>query len=319
MSTDLVDRALAGDRRALARALSIVEAGGPGARELIARFHPHTGRAWIVGVTGPTGTGKSTLVSALTGAYRGRGQRVAVVAVDPTSPFTGGALLGDRIRMADHTLDLGVFVRSMASRRQPGGLASGTNSVVRVFDSCGYDPILIETIGVGQDEVAIAGAALTTLLVHVPGLGDGVQALKAGIMEIAAVHVVNKADHEGVDRTVAELEGAVALGCDRAWVVPIVRTVATTGQGIDELVETIDRHRSHLVGSDLVRGVLLERAKKEIVDLVRHELGAAVIGRDPARLEELAGRVASREVDPLTAAGQILAETLKAALVQQEE
>ena len=235
---DLADRVRAGDLRALARAISVVENEGPRAAALIAALHPHTGRSTIVGLTGPPGAGKSTLADRLAVEWRARGRRVGIIAVDPTSPFTGGALLGDRVRMQQHAGDEGVFIRSMATRGHLGGLASATGDVALVLDAAGYDVVLIETVGVGQDEVEVVRTADIAIVVVVPGTGDDVQALKAGIMEIADIYVVNKADREGADRAAASIEALLALQPvgGEAWRPPILRTEAT------------GRHRHHGAG-----------------------------------------------------------------------
>ncbi|MEO8480969.1 MAG: methylmalonyl Co-A mutase-associated GTPase MeaB [Acidobacteriota bacterium] len=243
---DLHARVLAGDARAIAWAISLVEDEDPGAPPLLAALHARTGRATVVGVTGAAGTGKSTLVDQLIAEYRGAGAKVAVLAVDPSSPFTGGAILGDRIRMQRHAADAGVFIRSLASRGHLGGLTLATSDVVAVLDAAGFDPILIETVGVGQGEVEVARLADCVVVVVAPGAGDDVQALKAGVMEIADLFVVNKADRDGADRVVAAIEGLLSLAetpADR-WRPPVLSTVATSGDGVTALVQAIARHRS---------------------------------------------------------------------------
>ncbi len=234
---DLVDRLLAGDRRAVARLISLVENGAPESREALAALFPHTGHAHIVGITGSPGSGKSTLVNQLAKVFRRQGATVGIVAVDPTSPFSGGAILGDRIRMQDLCGDPGVFIRSMATRGALGGLARATSDVVKVLDAFGKDVILVETVGVGQDEVDIAKAAHTTIVVEAPGMGDDIQAIKAGVMEIADILVVNKADREGAERTVAALEMMLDLNGHPAcgWQTPVLKTVATQDEGIADL------------------------------------------------------------------------------------
>lgn len=301
--TDLAERVRRGERRSIARALTLVETGGADAQALLSLLHPHTGRAHLVGVTGAPGTGKSTLVNALAGEFRRRGHRVGVVAIDPTSPYTGGAILGDRIRMQSHHADEGVFIRSMATRGHLGGLAVATGDAVRVLDAAGFDPILIETVGAGQSEVDIAGAAHTTAVVLVPGLGDDIQAIKAGILEIADIFVVNKADRDGVSATTRDLRGMLALnaGGDGAWVPPIVPTVATTGEGVDDVVSAVERHREWSRQSgDLYERRLL-RLQREIegiaLDLVRDRLSDA---------RHLAARVLDGEIDPYRAAQDLI-------------
>jgi len=241
----LVDAARAGAPRAVARLISLVEDGHPALREVMAALAPHTGRAHIFGITGSPGVGKSTLTNALVGALRGRGKRVGILAVDPSSPFSGGALLGDRIRMQEHALDSGVYIRSMASRGHLGGLSWTTPQALRVLDAAGCDVVVVETVGVGQSEVEVAGLADTTLVLLAPGMGDGIQAAKAGILEIGDIFVVNKADREGADATVRDLRHMISLG-DRSqpdlWRPPVLKTVAARGEGIGELMAAIDDH-----------------------------------------------------------------------------
>jgi len=307
-STALADRVRAADPRALARALSIVENEGAGAASLLAALHSQTGRAWSLGVTGPPGAGKSTLVDQLVTLYRARGQTVGVVAVDPTSPFTGGAILGDRVRMQSHAGDPGVFIRSMATRGHLGGLASTTADAVSVLDAAGRDCVIIETVGVGQAEVDIARTADVCVVTLVPGTGDDVQALKAGIMEIADIYVVNKADREGADRMAAAVDGLLSLDAAQAgaWRPPVIRTEATRGIGIDALADAVDRFRQ-------TRGDEIERRRRTRSTVRLRDLVASLfMGRVEAtvgagELESLAARVAARELDPYAAARLALA------------
>jgi len=250
-SSNLSQRVIEGDARAVARAISLIEDDTPSGAELIRRIFPSTGRAYLVGITGPPGSGKSTLVDRLTAEIRKTAKTVGVVAVDPTSPFSGGALLGDRVRMQAHAGDAGVFIRSMATRGNLGGLARATSEVALVLDAAGKDVVLIETVGVGQDEIDIVRTADVSIVTVVPGSGDEVQALKAGIMEIADIFVVNKADREGADRTVASIDANLSLQtfAPGEWRPPILKTEATTGRGVAELLATIERFRAHTAGS----------------------------------------------------------------------
>ncbi len=305
---ELIARLLAGDRRAVARLITLIENDGPEAQAALAALYPHTGRAHVVGVTGAPGTGKSTLVNELTQELRRQGRSVGIIAVDPTSPFTGGAILGDRIRMQELTADPGVFIRSMATRGSLGGLARATGDAINVLDAFGKDVILVETVGVGQDEVEIAKAAQTTVVVETPGLGDDVQTLKAGVLEIADVLVVNKADLDGADRLVFALETMLALNSHpRDWQPPVVKTVAVRGSGIAELWAAIERHRAYLSTSRNRQVHEQTRAQEEIEAILRHELTSRLLARlAPGELSALAAQVACRELDPYTAARQLM-------------
>jgi LAO/AO transport system kinase len=309
----LVEALLAGERRALARLLTRVEDGSEARlRAVVRRIHPHTGRAQIVGVTGSPGVGKSTLTNALVDTWRGRDLTVAVLAVDPSSPFSGGALLGDRVRMQDHTLDEGVFIRSMASRGHLGGLSWATPQALLLLDGAGFDLVVVETVGVGQAEVEIAAVADTTVVTVAPGMGDAIQAAKAGILEVADVLCVNKADRDGADRTVRELREMQQLGEGSGagdWTPPIVRTVAADGSGAAELADAVEAHWRWLAGSGRREARALDRARLQIRELalgsVRRRF--ATLG-EGAVVDALARRVAARELDPYRAADELLAE-----------
>ena len=304
----LARRVRAGEVRALARAISLVEDDHPDARALLASVFPHAGRSLVVGVTGPPGAGKSSLVDRLTAHLRAEGQTVGIVAVDPTSPFSGGAILGDRIRMQAHATDPDVFIRSMATRGHLGGLAAATDQVLTLLDAAGKDVILVETVGVGQDEVEIVGTADVSLVVLVPGLGDEVQALKAGIMEIADVFVVNKADRDGVDSLVAEIEAMLSLASTEGPTPPIVRTVATEDRGTAELLEAVeDLHRRTTESGALVRK-RRDHLRRRLENAVRERLMGHVFRRvlAPEEIEDTVARMAERAIDPYTAADEIV-------------
>jgi LAO/AO transport system kinase len=333
----MIDGVLAGEPRAIARSLRMVDDRRPGHVELLKALWPHTGKAWVLGVTGNPGAGKSTLVDRLIAAYRERGKRVGVVAVDPTSPYTGGAILGDRIRMQRHATDEGVFIRSLATRGHMGGLSRSARDVVRVLDASGYEVVLVETVGVGQDELEITRTAHTTLVVMAPGMGDEVQAIKAGILECADVFAVNKADREGADATVRDLELMIALGNDtmRAlsksrghathtaadghvkptaggddggrWTPPIVKCVATRGEGTGELVEALDRHRAWVEGTEAGRARRLERMTEEVRESLRESLIDAAVHDLGSRIDAAVVDVDARTVDPYTATEQLVA------------
>jgi len=306
-ASELAERLLAGDRRALARAITLVQDDDPSARELVRAIYPHTGNAAIIGFTGPPGAGKSTLIGALTRLRRMRDRQIAVLSIDPSSPFTGGAVLGDRIRLHEHFLDGGVFIRSMATRGALGGVAEAALQTALLMDAAGSDEIYIETVGVGQAEVDIVDHADTIVLVLVPGSGDSVQALKAGVMEIPDIIVVNKADHPLADTLVREIRGVLSLAPQGRWQVPIVTTEALSGEGVDALDAALDSHRAELHAA----GTLAERRRRnlrnEVIALAsahrRRELERR-LGSDDG-FERLLDEVVARRLDPASAAKQI--------------
>ncbi|WP_127361337.1 methylmalonyl Co-A mutase-associated GTPase MeaB [Actinacidiphila soli] len=307
----LVEQARQGHPRAVARLISLVEGASPQLRDVMAALAPLTGGAYVVGLTGSPGVGKSTSTSALVTAYRRAGKRVGVLAVDPSSPFSGGALLGDRVRMSDHASDPGVYIRSMATRGHLGGLAWAAPQAIRVLDAAGCEVILVETVGVGQSEVEIAAQADTSVVLLAPGMGDGIQAAKAGILEIGDVYVVNKADRDGADATARELNHMLGLGESRApgdWRPPIVKTVAARGEGIDEVVASLEKHRAWMEE----HGVLADRRRRRAALEVEHIAVTALRERigdlhGDRRLDSLADRIVNGELDPYTAADELVA------------
>jgi len=313
---DLVDRLLAGDRRAAAQLVTLMEDGGPSARDAVAALYPHTGRAHIVGVTGSPGTGKSTLVYELAKEFRARGKTVGIIAVDPTSPFSGGALLGDRIRMQKLSTDEGIFIRSMASRGQLGGLARATGDAIKVFDAFDRDLIMVETVGAGQSEVEIARAAHTVIVVDAPGLGDDIQAIKAGLFEIADIFVVNKADRDGAEKAYLTLQMMLDMdqtGGARQWRPPLLKTIALQGEGAALVADAVEQHLQHLAES----GQLESRRRRLAEEELRRILGQELLDRLLREVhgdewESLTKGVADRQMDPYTAA-----DTLLNAFVQQ--
>ncbi|MBO4162850.1 methylmalonyl Co-A mutase-associated GTPase MeaB [Micromonospora sp. MMS20-R2-23] len=307
----LVERARQGDPRAVARLITLVESGDEMLPQVAAALAPYAGQAQVVGLTGSPGVGKSTTTNELVRALRAGGHRVGVLAIDPSSPFTGGAILGDRVRMQDHATDPGVYIRSMSSRGHLGGLSSATPQAVRVLEGAGCDVVLVETVGVGQVEVEVASLADTTLVLLAPGMGDAIQAVKAGILEIADVFVVNKADRDGADNTVRDIQGMIALG-ERGpgqWRPQVVRSIAARGEGIDDIAAAIDKHRAWLEQHDQLR---LRREKRAAAEIEAIALGTlrARIGslRDGTELPALAAKVAEGALDPYAAADELLAQ-----------
>ena len=305
----IVERLLAGDRRALARVVTLIENNAPQARQILAELHSHGGHAHIVGFTGSPGAGKSTLVTQIARELRGRGQRVGIIAIDPSSPFSGGAILGDRIRMQELAGDSNVFIRSMASRGSLGGLAVSTRDAIRALDAAGFDTVIIETVGAGQAEVEIVRAAQSVVVVTVPGMGDDIQAIKAGILEIADVFVVNKSDRPGADQTVAELRMLLSLDPnrgDRNWRVPIVKTSAATGEGVPSVVDKLADHQRWLRESGQLAIRSNQQAHSELLALLRLALLEKIEATiTPAEWEAIIQKVIQRETDPYAAADAI--------------
>jgi GTPase len=306
-ASELIHGVLAGDRRSVARAISMVEDGGDELPALSAGIFAQTGRAYTVGLTGSPGVGKSSLAGALVRAARERDETAAVLAIDPTSPYTGGALLGDRVRMQEHATDPGVFIRSMATRGHLGGMALAAPEAIRILDASGKDLVIVETVGVGQAEVEVAGATDTTLVVVAPGWGDAVQAAKAGILEVADVYVVNKSDRDGVNDAVRDLNLMLRTGEHGDWLPPVVRTSTVSGEGMGELWESVAKHRTHLVST----GRLETRRRARLLAEVQNMVGARLRARAAAALEseegrDLADALAAGETDPYGAASTLL-------------
>jgi LAO/AO transport system kinase len=313
---DLVPRILSRNPRAVGRGVSILEDGGAGQRELVRRIYPQTGRARVVGITGPPGAGKSTLVDRLARLCRKRGETVGILAVDPTSPYTGGAILGDRIRMQTLYTDPGVFIRSMATRGAMGGLARASRDAVDLLDAAGFDWVLVETVGVGQDEVDVVRTVDTVVVVTVPGLGDDIQAIKAGILEIADVFVVNKADREGVNRSVRDLEMMLSLGEHGEWIPPILKTVAAKDEGIDKVLEEMERHREHLSSSGEMERRRRSHLRLRVETILKERVVAAadrVLGVD----REVA-RGYDEKSDPYQVADRLFSGVIEDALEEAE-
>jgi LAO/AO transport system kinase len=308
--TELIEGARAGEHRAVARLVSLVEDGAPALRDVMASLSRVTGNAYVVGVTGSPGVGKSTLTSGLVAAYRGDGATVGVLAVDPSSPFSGGALLGDRVRMQEHATDAKVYIRSMATRGHLGGLASATPQALRVLDAAGCDVVIVETVGVGQSEVEVAGLADTTVVLLAPGLGDGIQAAKAGLLEVGDLYVVNKADRDGADEVARDLRAALALVRlpPGEWRRPILKTVATSGRGLSDVVAAIGSHRAWLEQHGGLRERRLARARAEVEAIAVATLRERFADlHGDSRLDALAARVVAGELDPYAAADELIA------------
>ena len=309
---DLTERFFEGDRRALARVLSRIESGRSVGREYMRNLYPRSGNAHTIGVTGGAGSGKSTLTGALAAEYRKRNYKVGIIAVDPSSPFSQGAILGDRIRMQSLILDPGVFVRSMASRGALGGLAPTIDDVIAAMDAFGFEYILIETVGAGQDEVEIAGSALTTILVNNPGTGDDIQAMKAGIIEVADILVVNKSDLPGADMLVSQLKALLSLAPSSEYEVPLISTIATQGEGMSELATAVDEHRKYLETSGMLEIRRKDDARHQILSIAQRMILENIrSGSSEAQIESLVEEVAKRVLDPHTAAAKMVADSVE--------
>lgn len=317
---DIIEQIVAGDIRATARLLRDIDDEIPSANEILRELYPHTGKAYVIGFTGAPGVGKSTLVDQLAIRYRQGGITVGILAVDPTSPFTGGAILGDRIRMQRHFLDPGVFIRSLATRGHFGGLTRSTNDMVNVLDAMGKDVIMIETVGVGQDEVEIANSAHSTILVTIPGMGDDIQAIKAGIMEIGNIFVVNKADREGSRKTIRELMNLIELGGKKRngedWAPLIVETEAAKGRGIDDLHGAIEKHKEYLLNTQQEKWqeVVEKRARIQLLEALRDQVFRTIVQRleeNGNSLDEMVRRIAQKQSDPYTLVQEIISKELK--------
>jgi LAO/AO transport system kinase len=312
---EIVNGVLAGNKRSIAKAITAIENCTNQGQELITKLFPYTGKAHVIGLTGAGGAGKSTLIEKIVREYRSRGKTVGVVAVDPTSPFSGGAFLGDRIRMAELSTDEGVFIRSMATRNYAGGIARATKDAVKVLDAAGKNIVIVETVGAGQSEVEIIKVAQTIIVVHAPGLGDEIQAIKAGIMEIADIFVVNKADREDADKAVIDIQSNLQLSNKQtAWKPPVLKTTAITGEGVRGLVDKTEEHRYFLEGNTECRTALLKnRAEAELVEAIKEKVADTLIDelRRKGKLDELLQRILEKKVDPTSAAEKVLKETLK--------
>lgn len=311
---DIIAGVLSADRRCIARAITIIENGSEEAETIISAIYPKSGKAHVIGFTGAGGAGKSTLIEKVIREYRRRGKTVGVVAVDPTSPFSGGAFLGDRIRMQELTTDEGVFIRSMASRNYPGGLAKATKDAVRVLDAAGKNVILVETVGAGQSEVEVVKVAQTIVVIHAPGLGDEIQAIKAGIMEIADIFVVNKADRENANKTVTDIQSMLQMSnIERAWEPTVLKTVALTGEGVHELVDKLEEHRCFLESStQCKRNLLRAKAEEELFEAIREKTANNIIEqlRKEGKLDHVLEQILRKEADPSKVAELLLKEKL---------
>ncbi len=311
---DIASNVLKGEPRSIARLITLAENNDPVATDSMKAIHPKTGKAHVIGITGVMGSGKSTLIYELTREYRKKGLKVGIIAIDPTSPFSGGALLGDRIRMTELATDNGVFIRSMGTRGMLGGLTSAVYDVVEILDASGKDIILVETVGVGQAEVDVIKIADTTLVVLVPGLGDAIQTIKAGIMEIADIYVVNKADRSGVEQAVAEIESLIDISCsDKDWKIPVMKTVAKENIGTADLVKEIEEHKKYLKKTKMFDVQRRKRYEAELVEIIRKRLMNFIFDESTfkGKVESLIDQISKKEIDPYTASEEILGKILK--------
>jgi len=309
---EIAQGVLAGNRRSIARAITIIENDNTETQKLIASVYSHTGKAQIIGLTGPPGSGKSTLIEKIIREYRRKDKTVGVIAVDPTSPFTGGAFLGDRIRMQELSTDQGVFIRSMATRNYLGGIAKATKDAAKVLDAAGKDIVIVETVGAGQSEVEIIKVAKTIVVICAPGLGDEIQAIKAGIMEIGDIFVVNKADRENADKAVMDIEAILQLNNkERAWKPPVLKTVALTGEGVPQLIEKIEEHNRFLE-KELEHKRSREKAEAELVEAVKEKVATSIIEelRSKGKFEEFLQKILEKKIDPASVAEKLLKERL---------
>lgn len=312
---EIVNGVLKGDRRSIAKAITIIENGMPEAQELISQIFPHTGKAHVVGLTGAGGAGKSTLIEKIVREYRRKGKTVGIIAVDPTSPFTGGAFLGDRIRMQELSTDEGVYIRSMATRNYAGGISKATKDAAKILDAAGKDVVIVETTGAGQSEVEIVKVAQTIVVMHAPGMGDEIQAIKAGIMEIADIFVVNKADRENANKTTIDIQAMLQLSNKKGgWKPPVLKTVALTGEGVPELIEKLEEHRCFLEGDIVCRENLLKtKAEDELLEAIKERISRTLIDelKREGKFDELLHEILEKKIDPTSAAEKLVKKAIK--------